>query len=107
MGRRTALVRPRNEHTWAVTARAPKIGRAGQPPATITGTGTGEDELAALTDLVLRLREYGHPDRMAALERRMRLAYVSGAEGQSREALGRGLTTEELQGVVRRAPPTD
>jgi hypothetical protein len=35
-------------------------------------------------------------------ERRIRLAYLDGAETWSREAVGRGLTEGELEGVVRR-----
>ena len=40
----------------------PNTGVRGKPPASITGQG--EDELAASTDLVLRLREYGHADHI-------------------------------------------
>lgn len=39
-------------HRWSVTARSPQPGRR-KPPETITGTG--EDEIAALTYLALAL----------------------------------------------------
>ena len=39
---------------------------------------------------------------MAERERRIRLAYLDGAESWSRETTGRGLTESELEGVVRR-----
>ena len=54
-------------HRWSLTARAPNTGVRGKPSADITGQG--EDELAALTDLVLRRPEYGTPDHMADRER--------------------------------------
>ena len=40
--------------------------------------------------------------RMAERERRIRLAYLAGAESWSRETTGRGLAESELEGVVRR-----
>jgi len=66
---------------WRVTARGPHPGR-GKVPTTVSGTG--EDEIAALRDLDARLRQ----------------AFVSGAEEQSRAALGRGLTTDEMSSVL-------
>jgi hypothetical protein len=39
---------------------------------------------------------------MAERERRIRLAYLEGAEEWSREAVGHGLTEGELEGDVRR-----
>jgi hypothetical protein len=39
---------------------------------------------------------------MAERERRIRLAYLEGAEEWSRQTTGRGLTENELEGVVRR-----
>jgi hypothetical protein len=39
---------------------------------------------------------------MAERERRIRMAYLGGAEEWSRKTLGRGLTEGELEGVVRR-----
>jgi hypothetical protein len=42
--------------------------------------------------------------RRADLNRRLRLAFIEGAEGDSRSRLGRGLTEEELQRVLRRYP---
>jgi hypothetical protein len=43
----------------------------------------------------LRRRERG---------RRLRLAFLEGAEKQSRDGLGRGLTHEELRRVIGRFP---
>ena len=62
------------------------------------------DETAALADLDDRLRGVPQPDgsRMAERERRLRLAYLEGAEEWSRQTTGRGLTVGELEGVVRR-----
>lgn len=88
-----------------MTARAPNTGRRGKPPEFVTGQG--EDEPATRTDLVLRLREMARPGQMAELERWMRLSRVAGAEERSQQTLGRGLTTEELARVVRRAPPAE
>ena len=66
--------------------------------------GTGEDETAALRALDDRLRGIEQPDgsRMDAMRRRLRLAYVDGAEEWTRGELGRGLTNDELRGIVRR-----
>jgi hypothetical protein len=60
----------------------------GKLPQTVTGTG--EDEIAALRDLDDRLRDVPQPDgsQMDELRRRLRLAYVEGAEEWSRRELG-------------------
>ena len=73
-----------------------------RPPQTVTETG--DSETAALRALDDRLRGVPQPNgsRMAERERRIRQAYLDGAEGWSREAAGRGLTEGELEGVVRR-----
>jgi hypothetical protein len=65
-------------------------------------TGTGEDEIAALRDLDDRLRGVPKPDgsRMDALRRRLRLAYVEGAEEWTREHEGRGLTADDTERVA-------
>jgi hypothetical protein len=71
-----------------VTARSKAPGR-GKPPITVTGTGP--DEAAALRALDDRLRGVPQPDRsrMAERERRFRLAYLEGAEEQSRDTARR------------------
>ena len=76
---------------WSVTARSVAASRR-RPPQTVTGTG--EDETSALRALDDRLRGVPQPNgsRMAERERRIRLAYIEGAEGWSRETVGRGLT---------------
>jgi hypothetical protein len=38
------------------------------------------------------------------LNRRLRLAFIAGAEGRSRETVGRGLTDEQLRQVIERYP---
>jgi len=40
----------------------------------------------------------------AELNRGLRQAFIDGAEGRSRCALGRGLTADELERVLRRYP---
>jgi hypothetical protein len=56
---------------WHVTAIGPKLGgRRGPPPDYITGDG--EDELAALVDLVLRLRDGAKAEKLAEIDRRGR-----------------------------------
>jgi hypothetical protein len=42
--------------------------------------------------------------RRRDLNQRLRLAFVAGAEQRSRQTVGRGLTGEELQRVLRRYP---
>jgi hypothetical protein len=86
---------------WGVTARGPHPGRRKAP---VTVSGTGEDEAAALRDLDDRLRAVPKPDgtRMEELRRRIRLAYVEGAEKRSRENSARGLTGDELDRVLSR-----
>jgi hypothetical protein len=43
-------------------------------------------------------------DRRARLNQRLRQAFVEGAEEDARRRLGRGLTAEELDRVLRRYP---
>jgi hypothetical protein len=88
---------------FTVTARGPHPGR-GKAPVTVSGTG--EDEAAALRDLDDGLRGVPKPDgsRMDELRRRLRLAYVDGAEASSRETLDRGITSDELQRIIGRYP---
>jgi hypothetical protein len=42
--------------------------------------------------------------RRAELNRRLRQAFVDGAEGRSRREHGRGLTKAELERILRRYP---
>lgn len=42
--------------------------------------------------------------RRSELNRRLRRAFLEGAEEQSREATGRGLTDDELRRILRRYP---
>jgi hypothetical protein len=74
--------------TWSVTALRRPRGRLATPQ---TVTGTGADEVSALRDLDDRLRGVPKPDgtAMDALRRRLRLAYVEGAEDWAREELRR------------------
>jgi hypothetical protein len=43
-------------------------------------------------------------DRRARLNQRLRQAFIEGAEVDMRRLLGRGLTAEELERVLRRYP---
>jgi len=43
-------------------------------------------------------------DRRARLNQRLRQAFIEGAEEDSRRRLGRGLTAEEYEQVLRRYP---
>ena len=38
------------------------------------------------------------------LNRRLRIAFIAGAEARSRETMGRGLTEEELERIIERYP---
>jgi hypothetical protein len=86
---------------WSVTARGPHPGR-GKAPVTVSGKG--EDEAAALRDLDDRLRGVPKPDgtQLDELRRRLRFAYVDGAEEWTRQNVGRGLTRDELGRVIVR-----
>jgi hypothetical protein len=44
------------------------------------------------------------PERRANLNRRLRLAFMAGAEGRSRETTGRGLTHDEFERIIERYP---
>ena len=44
------------------------------------------------------------PERRARLNQRLRQAFIEGAEVDMRRRLGRGLTAEELERVLRRYP---
>jgi hypothetical protein len=48
--------------------------------------------------------EPGQIARRAELNRRLRRAFVEGAEERSRQEHGRGLTADELRRVLRRYP---
>jgi len=43
-------------------------------------------------------------DWQRQMNRRLRAEFIAGAEEESRERLGRGLTVEELERVLRRYP---
>jgi hypothetical protein len=70
----------------------------------VTVSGTGEDEAAALRDLDGRLRGVPKPDggRLDELRRRLRFAYVDGAEDWTGQNIGRGMTRDELGRVIGR-----
>jgi len=72
---------------FSVTARGPHPGR-GKVPVTVSGIGV--DETAALCDLDDRLRGVPKPDGtlLDELRRRLRLAYVDGAEEWSGKTAG-------------------
>jgi hypothetical protein len=90
---------------WVVTAWGPSRGRSRTPQSV---SGMGEDEAAALRDLNDRLPRVPEPNgrRIEELRRRLRKAYVDGAEALARETFDRGLTTDELGRIIGRYPGT-
>jgi len=52
----------------------------------------------------LKARVADADERRERLNERLRLAYIEGAEEDSRRRLGRGLTAGELERVLRRYP---
>jgi hypothetical protein len=86
---------------FSVTARGPHPGR-GKAPVTVSGIG--QNETAALRDLDDRLRGVPKPGgtRLDELRRRLRFAYVDGAQEWTRGNVGRTMTQEELAGVIDR-----
>lgn len=92
---------PPPQHAGVPTARGPHPGR-GRMPQTVLGTG--EDETAALHALDDRLRGVTKPDggQMDELRRRLRLAYLDGAEAWNLDNVGRRLTTDDLGRVLGR-----
>ena len=82
--------------------------RAEPRPPTSAGDrvrGTGEDELAAMIDLRIRLDDRRRAEKLEAIERRGRAAFLEGAEAQSQAAEGRPLTADVLERVTERYPP--
>jgi hypothetical protein len=88
---------------WSISAVGPNRGR-GKLPTFVSGFGV--NELAAVRDLDARLRgEWSEgPRRLEELRARMRLAYVVGAEEWAQREMSRPLSSNELEGVVRRFP---
>lgn len=86
---------------WSVTGWGPSFD-GDQPPQSVTGTG--DTEVAALRDLDKRFGGLPRPNRsrMDEFRHQLRMAYVDGAEAFSREALERGLTTNELGRLIQR-----
>src|SRR5262245_50159570 len=77
---------------WSVTARGPN-GRRLRPPETVHGCG--EDEIAAMIDLRIRLDERHSAEELEEIERRGRAAFLEGAEERSRTVEGRPLSVDE------------
>ncbi|MEK6719824.1 MAG: hypothetical protein AABZ33_04035 [Chloroflexota bacterium] len=98
LGGRSALLRPRTgrlDGRGALTAaRWPLPAGRYRPPEVIEAHG--EDEIAALTYLVLALQELRGDERRVEIRMRARFAYVQGADAEARRVRGRGLTGEEL-----------
>ena len=57
----------------------------------------------SVDDLEARAADADH-ERRARLNQRLRQAFIEGAEQDSRLRLGRGLTAEELERVLRHYP---
>jgi hypothetical protein len=89
---------------FSVTARGPHPGRGKMP---VTVSGAGDSEVSALVDLHARLTGMPRPaddaERRAALNRRLRRAFLEGAEEESRRR-GQPLAAEGLSRVLRRYP---
>jgi hypothetical protein len=80
---------------WSITARS-------RPPETLTGRG--EDELAAMAKLRILLHERRRAEKLEAIERRGRAAFLEGAEAQSRKAEGRPLNGRRAPACHQRYP---
>lgn len=91
---------PGRRLAWSVSARSPKYSGRLRPPATINGQG--DDEVAALTDLAIKLRELRDLEWRMALEEKSRAVFLRGAEERSQATLGRPLTQDELERVLKR-----
>ena len=93
----------RERGAWVVTAWGPTRGRSRTPQSV---SGMGEDEAAALRDLNDRLPGVPDPNRRRTEElgRRLRKAYVDGAEAFARETFDRALRTDELERIIGRYP---
>jgi hypothetical protein len=91
---------------WSISAVGPDRGR-GKIPTSVSGRG--DDELTAIRDLDARLRgeRSDGPRKLEELRATMRLAYLEGAERWARAELGRGLSSDELAGVIGRFPGPD
>lgn len=74
---------------------APRPVGRGRPPERVL-VGRGADEVTAVAALAEMLRD--------DLNTQARAAFVEGAEEDSRRRLGRGLTAEELERVLRHYP---
>jgi hypothetical protein len=93
---------PAGDGRWSVSAVDRRSTGRGKIPRSVSGSGPTED--AALRDLDDRLRGVPKPDgtRLDDIRRRLRFAYVDGAERWSRDNTGRVLTTDELGRVIGR-----
>lgn len=86
---------------WSVTARGPHPGR-GKAPLTVVGVGIDATEALRALDAALRGVPRPHGGQLDALRRRLRLAYVEGAEDWAAANLGRPLHGDELGRVIAR-----
>ena len=57
-----------------------------------------------LTELALKLDAIRRADRLAAIEERAWLAFIAGAEEETRRSRRRGLTADELAAVLAQYP---
>ena len=67
-----------------------------------TGSGVGSGTISDVSERYLEPTD--SDSRRSALRRRLRIAFIAGAEEDSRSRLGRGLSEEELRRVLRRYP---
>ena len=88
---------------WTWTARGRHPGR-GKTPERITGTG--EDELAAMIDLAIRLDERHRDEKLNAIDRRGRAAFLEGAEERVQDGRGPWLGPAYPEEVTGSSPVT-
>ena len=94
--RHRALVSP--EHGLASTHRRRRARRRSP------GRGGGRARRFIGTDLAIRLDERQRAEKLDAIDRRGRAAFLEGAEAQSQAVEGRPLTVDELERVTKRYP---
>ena len=90
---RVALATPRSYSEPGYLTASAMVGGATWVGATLVAVGDPEPHISNRDQ-----------DRRARLNQRLRHAFIDGAEMDSRRRLGRGLTDEELERVLRRYP---
>lgn len=98
---------------WKLAGHWEPSALSGTTPArssSVTRTTRPARSAITLSDVAGSRRESGAPEsedpraRRAELNRKLRQAFIEGAEERSRRELGRGLTPDELDRILRRYP---